>query len=517
MVGVAGKSRGCKPCRQRKLGCDKQQPRCGRCISTGRSCGGYDHSQTFINVTSNNPHPTWNRVTSAQQYQFASLRLNSIDREEPPKSPFPTWPCSSENVSCTLVASPIRQPLNLAPDNIYGMAQLFTDLFVGDPRRPKRMPRLNMTDIKLPGSWVDQISSWVGCSKVLDTAIAALATAFIGCRRRDTQLIHSGTASYTTALRLLRDAVARPDANDRDDLIATALVMTMIEIFMPAEGGAGWQSHVEGCCMLLNTRGQKTGTTPFTNDLILIARYQGLYGALCARKEFFFSKAERHRGMNAPITLLNTSRNIFFDAWCEIILPLPSILKQADDLEEAFSSDSVTNVAVIKSLLDSISETEHDIGIWRESVIATVPAPIEYAHPPVPPATGEDVENIGTQYDILFPNPLEFASIEVAILHLLYWAIQLLIHSTRNQLLKHLPSEAHPKQPLDDKSSLFASLICRSVHYCFSDTSTLSTEEILMPLYVSMDYFTRTGDEEKMRWGVKMFERLEREDRKSVV
>jgi hypothetical protein len=215
--------------------------------------------------------------------------------------------------------------------------------------------------------------------------------------------------------------------------------------------------------------------------------------------------------MNAPITPLNTSRNIFFGAWCEIILPLPSILKQADDLEETFLSHPVTNVAVMKSLLDSISEIEHDIGIWRESVIATVPAPIEYAHPPVPPATREDVKNVGTQYDILFPNPLEFASIEVAILHLSYWAIQLLIHSTRNQLLKHLPSKAHSKQPLDDKSSLFASLICRSVHYCFSDASTLSTEGLLMPLYVSTDYFTRTGDEEKMRWCVKLFEKLGRE------
>ena len=216
--------------------------------------------------------------------------------------------------------------------------------------------------------------------------------------------------------------------------------------------------------------------------------------------------------MNAPITLLNTSRNTFFDTWCEIILPLPSILKQADDLEETFSSDSITSVAVMKPLLDSISEIEHDIGIWHESVIATVPAPIEYAHPPVPPAAGEDVlENVGTQYDILFPNPLEFASIEVAILHLLYWAVQLLIYSTRNQLLKYSSSEAHSKQLLYNKSSLFTSLICRSVYYCFSDASALGTEALLMPLFVSVDYFTRTGDEEKMRWGVKLFERLERE------
>ncbi len=205
-----------------------------------------------------------------------SLQLNSIDREEPPKGPSPTWACSSENVSCALVASPIRQPLNLAPDNIYGMAQLFTDLFMGDPCGPKRTPRQNMINIKLPGSWQGQIPSWVGCSKVLDTAIATLATAFIGWRRRDTQLIHSSIASYTTALRLLRDAVARPDVNDRDDLIATVLVMIMIELCLPAEDGTGRRSHVEGCRMLLNTRGKKTDTTPFTNDLILIARYHGV-------------------------------------------------------------------------------------------------------------------------------------------------------------------------------------------------------------------------------------------------
>lgn len=369
-----------------------------------------------------------------------------------------------------------------------------------------------MTDIKLPGSWADQFPSWVGYSKVLDTAIASIATTFVGCRKGDAQLIRYSTASYATALRLLRSAMDRPDAKYRDDLVATALVMTLIEIFIPTETGAGWQLHVEGGCTLLTTRGPKMRNTTFVNDLILIARHQGLYGALCSRKEYLFTKAEWRQVINARITNPNASRNIFFDKWCETALPIPSILKKADDLEDTFANDPVKNGVVVESLLDSISEIEQEIITWYESVTATIPAPIEYANLPTPPATGEELlEKVGTQYDALFPNPLHFASVEVAILHILYWVVQLLVHDTRKQLLKHLPSGAHSKQLLEDQSLVFASLVCRSVHFCSSDTSTVSVEELYMPLFVCVNYYARIGDEEKMRWGVELFERFERE------
>ncbi|KAF4833503.1 hypothetical protein CGCSCA4_v013356 [Colletotrichum siamense] len=50
MVGVAGRSKGCRTCRQRKKGCDLQQPICGNCSRLNITCE-YDRRQVFINVT----------------------------------------------------------------------------------------------------------------------------------------------------------------------------------------------------------------------------------------------------------------------------------------------------------------------------------------------------------------------------------------------------------------------------------------------------------------------------------
>ncbi|EQB44502.1 hypothetical protein CGLO_16748 [Colletotrichum gloeosporioides Cg-14] len=50
MVGVAGRSKCCRTCRQRKKGCDLQQPICGNCSRLKITCE-YDRRQVFINVT----------------------------------------------------------------------------------------------------------------------------------------------------------------------------------------------------------------------------------------------------------------------------------------------------------------------------------------------------------------------------------------------------------------------------------------------------------------------------------
>ncbi|KAF5522109.1 hypothetical protein CGCA056_v006564 [Colletotrichum aenigma] len=50
MVGVAGRSKGFRTCRQRKKGCDLPQPICGNCSRLNITCE-YDRRQVFINVT----------------------------------------------------------------------------------------------------------------------------------------------------------------------------------------------------------------------------------------------------------------------------------------------------------------------------------------------------------------------------------------------------------------------------------------------------------------------------------
>ncbi|OHW99584.1 C6 zinc finger domain-containing protein [Colletotrichum incanum] len=54
MVGVAGRSRGCRACRRRKKGCDLRKPECNNCKRAHESCE-YDRPHVFINTTGTGP------------------------------------------------------------------------------------------------------------------------------------------------------------------------------------------------------------------------------------------------------------------------------------------------------------------------------------------------------------------------------------------------------------------------------------------------------------------------------
>ncbi|KKF96246.1 Proteasome subunit alpha type-4 [Ceratocystis platani] len=51
MVGVPGKYKGCETCRRRRVKCDNMRPICRKCVSTGRSCEGYERQMIFITAT----------------------------------------------------------------------------------------------------------------------------------------------------------------------------------------------------------------------------------------------------------------------------------------------------------------------------------------------------------------------------------------------------------------------------------------------------------------------------------
>ncbi|ENH72158.1 hypothetical protein FOC1_g10006531 [Fusarium oxysporum f. sp. cubense race 1] len=48
MVGVAGRSKACHTCRQRRIRCGAEKPSCSNCLKSGRPCAGYHKAQVFI-------------------------------------------------------------------------------------------------------------------------------------------------------------------------------------------------------------------------------------------------------------------------------------------------------------------------------------------------------------------------------------------------------------------------------------------------------------------------------------
>ncbi|KAJ9133846.1 Transposase tc1-like protein [Pleurostoma richardsiae] len=51
MVGVPGRSKGCKTCRQRHVKCDEAKPTCQRCIKAGFQCLGYGRETLWIHTS----------------------------------------------------------------------------------------------------------------------------------------------------------------------------------------------------------------------------------------------------------------------------------------------------------------------------------------------------------------------------------------------------------------------------------------------------------------------------------
>ncbi|KAJ5515995.1 hypothetical protein N7527_007555 [Penicillium freii] len=52
MVGVGGRSKGCRTCRRRRVKCDEEKPLCHRCQKGGFECEGYVEFAQFIDETS---------------------------------------------------------------------------------------------------------------------------------------------------------------------------------------------------------------------------------------------------------------------------------------------------------------------------------------------------------------------------------------------------------------------------------------------------------------------------------
>ncbi|KAF2870796.1 hypothetical protein BDV95DRAFT_68581 [Massariosphaeria phaeospora] len=481
----------CKPCRESKAQCDRKRPRCSECISTSKACGGYDMGHIFINVNSARPPPLWNRTQNAQKYLVLDLASQPASPEQ---LQFPVIPSIEAVASPALPAFPNPDPTNLS-----GMVTVFLDLYY------RRFgPDKTSTDALQPGfecgGWRSLLPSWVGQSPILDTAISALATCFVGTQYQQDRLMDYGRNMYLNALQMLQQALAASDSGNRRDLTATTLVMSSTELFMSNGGGPSQGAHIEGATRLLHCAFKWLDM----EELHIYILHQGLFEAISTRRSYDFSSPSYRPLVRQLYTVPRTFPNDLYFRWCEIILPLPNILAAVDNIS---SSSTPTPPPTILTTLNEIVTLEQYLAPWYETVKASMPGPWTL------PAAQISADSV--------PFPLHFMSIEVCTLYVLHWASQLLILEARYVLSTHLPahhgasasnSTATP-QDLSAQMSEYASLICRSVQFCAHDTSFAATENIFFPLSVVACFYMRRGDDGRLKWCVAAFRRIAEEQK----
>ncbi|PSN70601.1 hypothetical protein BS50DRAFT_264546 [Corynespora cassiicola Philippines] len=475
----------CRPCRDRLAQCDRKKPRCTECVNKNKQCGGYDMGHIFINVNSTGPPPLWNRTQNAQKY----LVLDLVSQ--------PQFPTISQSPSAS-VPTQTQWPNfpNPDPKNVHAMVDVFLDLYY------RRFgPEKTSTDLLTPGNesggWRYLLPYWLGQSPILDTAIGALAASFIGSQYQDERLIDHARNMYLHALQMVQKALPEPNSTQRKDLLATTLVMSSTELFMFNEGGTGQVAHIEGATKLLNA---SLKTLQF-EELHVYILNQGLFESLASRRHYLFSSDEYRDAARQIYSCSRTSRNELYFQWCEIILPLPNILRASDSMAipgaSSRSSSSTSSSTTALALLNELTRMEQALSSWYDRVKANMPGPWTV------PATVVGADSV--------PYPLQFASVEVCTVYCLYWTSQVLILDTRNSLYSQVPRSELSELPASDLSSQmaeYASLICRSVQFCTQNTSFATTENILVPLFVVTSFYSRQGDEERTQWCMNAFARI---------
>ncbi|KAL1608547.1 hypothetical protein SLS60_003489 [Paraconiothyrium brasiliense] len=376
------------------------------------------------------------------------------------------------------------------PANIHQLVEVFLDIYL---RRygPGKTPVDPLTAGNECGGWRLLLPSWLGQSVILDTAIGGMAASFIGSQYQDVGLSNHGGTMYLNSLQMVQKALPELGTSERKHLLATTLVMSSTELFMSNGGGSSQLTHIEGATRLLNLSMDSMDL----EELHVYILNQGLFEAISSRRSYpCSSPAFRHLARHI-YSVPRTNRNDLYFQWCERILPLPNYLSVTDSVT---SATTPAPVSAIQAILDNFSTLERSITPWYELLQSSMSGPWTF------PAAQVNADSV--------PFPLQFISIEACTNYCLYWMSQLLILEARQILYMRLPQSDVPDyRALQPRISEYASLVCRSVQYCATNTSFAATENMLLPLDVVSSFYLRQGDHDRMNWCISAFARISRE------
>jgi hypothetical protein len=266
MVGVPGRSKGCKTCRKRKVAvslwqfpvsifvadleqCTLEKPICGVCARSNRECGGYQRDIIFV------------------------FDARTKKESPPPKSSSPAE--SSRKVS------PSNENNMMVPKGFQ------TTISTVDPsasRHPRMLPSPSTRTIYrnqvisefvtmlLPSAfsmnWLLFLPSYQHFTPALETAALAVCIAQIGHMNASPSLARESLKLYVQGLGELQKALWSEDLMYSDETLAACMLLLPYEMRQRPEQTAGaWIGHMDGCAKLIESRGPDSFNTEFGHEL----------------------------------------------------------------------------------------------------------------------------------------------------------------------------------------------------------------------------------------------------------
>ncbi|KAJ5684715.1 uncharacterized protein N7477_001060 [Penicillium maclennaniae] len=262
MVGIGGRSKGCKTCRRRRVKCDEGKPHCQRCCKANIQCDGYIQYAEFVDVTS--------QLTSKRSSKKAKSTVLSS--------------AGSTGSNDSVVELPFM-PLTVNPafdEQIVFTSHLINRLFswATDPNSPAS------------ASWILSLTCPTEDEQGVSTSsLRALATAYFGKTHGHYELVRKGAGFYSRALTSLREKLQDSSHVLGDEVLVAIICMGIYEL-VTFDQPNGWLHHYKGLARLTALRGPHCFQAGIAHALLPTLRSCISIGYIVERKRCFLDDLE---------------------------------------------------------------------------------------------------------------------------------------------------------------------------------------------------------------------------------
>ncbi|KAL6890872.1 hypothetical protein GGI43DRAFT_415005 [Trichoderma evansii] len=300
MVGVGGRSRGCKTCRRARVKCDQNRPICRRCERLSLQCQGFNPFPVFID----------------------GLSLNEIQADSN------TQGDTKKDIS--LVPAPTIDEDSVFTTHL--IMNLFT-AFQGSNTAPSPSISPWLMSSIMPSSQ----------NQAPQLAVRACAAAYFGKIHRQCSAAERGTVLYTQALCQLQKELFDSEQVLKTDTLSATLLLALFEMITSKDMN-GWLSHFLGIGHLIKFRGPQLHRDGPGKELFITTRPSIILAYLIRRQRCFLEEDAWKTVPWADDAGPKTSMDCLIDIFCH----LPGIM---EDVQAPLTSAAIVEESTISDII----------------------------------------------------------------------------------------------------------------------------------------------------------------------
>lgn len=340
--------------------------------------------------------------------------------------------------------------------------------------------------------WSQMFPALVNTNPILDLSIQAICLIQTSTVDGAHHLIQPSMSYYSRASQALRKVMAEPNPKFSMEIFAVTMTLSGFELLLGdvSDQRRSWMHHVEGAISYLNTL-PPSSYSDFACSHVSFHFLESLciFDALGARRPSSFSPSKWWQ------ISVDKYGDEIYGALLRLMTMLPAILEQCD--QTATLPEDAYMVESCKALFASCSWLEIQFAAWYDNTRQQL-------------AGFKLVETVlikGMKSDM----DIEFPTLYIARLYLLYWSSMVLLFSSMAMLQDKLSStlrlttiarlRSQKLMSYSSQTHTFALNVRYSIHYCLKPRHGIVGKcFVLLPLWIAKNALKDCGDMEAKAW-----------------